>query len=99
MLRYAASMPQPAPVSSYTALFRREQLASGEFQLSRRHDVPQVIADPSGRMLKIATVDTASAICPACASTGRGAYMSFVQDLRMAYACPSCADFVWLPGA
>jgi hypothetical protein len=84
---------------SYTALFRREQLATGEYQLSRKHDAPQVIADPSGRLLKIATVDAGSAICPSCASTGRGAFMSFVQDLRMAYACPSCSKFVWLPGA
>jgi hypothetical protein len=99
VLRYAVSMAQSATAPSYTALFRREQLASGEYQLSRKHDAPTVISDPSGRMLKIATVDTASAICPSCATTGRGAYMSFVQDLRMAYACPSCTAFVWLPGA
>ena len=90
-------MPDSAP---YSALFRREQLASGEYQLSRKHDAPNVISDPSGRLLKIATVDTGGrAICPSCASTARGAYMSFVQDLRMAYACPSCHSFIWLPGA
>jgi hypothetical protein len=94
-------MAQPAPhTASYHALFRREQLASGEYQLSRKQDAPSSISDPTGRMLKIATVDAgAPAICPACASSGRGAYLSFVQDLRMAYACPSCADVIWLPGA
>ena len=92
-------MDQSGTAPSHTALFRREQLASGEYQLSRRHDAPSVISDPSGRLLKVATVDTASAGCPSCASTGRGAYMSFVQDLRLAYACPSCTGFVWLPGA
>jgi hypothetical protein len=94
-------MAQPVPhTASYHALFRREQLASGEYQLSRKQDAPSSISDPTGRMLKIATVDAgAPAICPACASSGRGAYLSFVQDLRMAYACPSCTDVIWLPGA
>jgi hypothetical protein len=92
-------MPDSAAARSYSAFFRREQLATGEYQLSRKHDAPAVITDPSGRTLKVATVDTASAICPSCDSAGRGAYLSFVQDLRMAYACPSCSAFVWLPGA
>jgi hypothetical protein len=93
-------MANTAASLSYQALFRREQLATGEYQLSRKHDAPMVISDPTGRLLKIATVDAgATAICPSCASTGRGAYMSFVQDLRMAYACPSCTSVVWLPGA
>jgi hypothetical protein len=94
-------MAQPVPnTAAYHALFRREQLASGEYQLSRKHDAPNSLSDPTGRLLKIATVDAgAPAICPACASSGRGAYLSFVQDLRMAYACPSCADVIWLPGA
>jgi hypothetical protein len=88
------------PHSNYQQLFRREQLASGEYRLSRNQNTPSVITDPSGRLLKIATVDAgAPAICPACASTGQGAFMSFVQDLRMAYACPSCASVVWLAGA
>ncbi len=25
--------------------------------------------------------------------------VSFVQDLRLVYACPSCKQLVWLPGA
>jgi hypothetical protein len=95
-------MAQPASDHSnaYHALFRREQLASGEYKLSRKHDAPSSISDPTGRMLKIATVDAgAPAICPSCASSGRGAFMSFVQDLRMAYACPSCSAVIWLQGA
>jgi hypothetical protein len=84
----------------YHALFRREQSATGEYQLSRKHDAPTVISDPTGRLLKIATVDAGThAICPSCETTGKGAFMSFVQDLRMAYACPSCSSLVWLPGA
>jgi hypothetical protein len=95
-------MPDSAtthPYHAFQGLFRREQLATGEYQLARRHDAPAAMADPTGRMLKIATVDAgATAICPACASTARGAFVSFVQDLRMAYACPSCTSVVWLPG-
>lgn len=93
-------MTNPTAAYPYHAHFRRERLASGEYQLARKHDAPLVIEDPSGRLLKIATVDAGTAaICPSCATTGRGAYMSFVQDLRMAYACPSCTAVVWLQGA
>ena len=102
MLRYAASMAHPAgsKPSSYHAFFDRQQLASGEYQLARKSDAPGVISDPSGRVLKIATFDAgARAICPSCAAAARGAFMSFVQDLRMAYACPSCSRMTWLNGA
>jgi hypothetical protein len=93
-------MRTSAAVHQYQALFSREQLATGEYRLARKQDAPSSIADPSGRLLKIATLDAgAPAICPSCATTGRGAFMSFVQDLRMAYACPSCASVVWLSGA
>lgn len=95
-----SAMSDSSVIHPYHAHFRHEQLASGEYQLARRHDAPPDIADPTGRLLKIATVDAgATAICPACAMRGRGAYMSFVQDLRMAYACPSCTSVVWLQGA
>jgi hypothetical protein len=85
----------------YHGLFRWEQLATGEPQLSRYSGAPTAIPDPqSGRLLRIATVDaSARAICPACSTTGAGGFVSFVQDLRLAYACPSCQQLVWLPGA
>ena len=31
--------------------------------------------------------------------TGHGAFVSFVSDLRMAYACPQCEEIVWTAGA
>jgi hypothetical protein len=93
-------MEDSSALHPYHDHFHREQLATGEYRLSRKHDAPPVLADPHGRLLKIATVDAGStAICPSCESTGRGAYLSFVQDLRMAYACPSCTSVVWLQGA
>lgn len=93
-------MRNPAAEHPYHAHFRCERLESGEYQLSRKHDAPPVMSDPTGRLLKIATVDAgAPAICPSCATTARGAFLSFVQDLRLAYACPSCTSVVWLHGA
>ena len=38
-------------------------------------------------------------VCPACAQLGTGGYVSFVSDLRLAFACPTCRTLVWLPGA
>ena len=62
---------------------------------------PASIPDPStGRPLRVATVDgRAKAICPSCSTSAEGGFVSFVGDLRLAYACPSCEQFVWLQGA
>ena len=70
--------------------------AAGE----RRRNAPSTIPCPNtGRALRVATIDAETvAICPRCSGQGRGAFISFVGDLRMAYACPECRDLVWLPG-
>ncbi|HXG88129.1 MAG TPA: hypothetical protein VNJ02_07325 [Vicinamibacterales bacterium] len=87
-------------VDLYHGLFRWESVSGGAAALSRHSAAPTSIPDPHGRVLKVATVDAkARGICPACASTGQGGYVSFVQDLRLAYACPSCQKLVWLNGA
>jgi hypothetical protein len=85
----------------YHGLFRWERHANGEVLLTRQATGPQAIPDPqNGRLLKIATVDAQSrAICPSCEATAHGGFVSFVQDLRLAYACPSCQQLVWLHGA
>jgi hypothetical protein len=85
----------------YHGLFSWEQPVAGPPLVARRSDAPATIPDPqSGRLLRIATVDAGSpAICPACETAGAGGFVSFVQDLRLAYACPSCQELVWLPGA
>lgn len=96
-------MSQDARVRSdlYHGLFRREQLSGGPPLLSRHPAAPQTIPDPqNGRLLRVATIDAgAQAICPSCSMTGQGGFVSFVQDLRLVYACPSCEQLVWLPGA
>jgi len=91
-------------LASETELFHgvfRLDRTSGEPQVRRHADAPAVIPDPqSGHLLRIATVDAGTrAICPACSVPGAGGFVSFVQDLRLVYACPSCQELVWLPGA
>ena len=87
---------------SYNGLFSRQHDSNGvprliKLQLATSPTVP----DPStGRPLKVATLDDSSAaICPKCTSKAQGGFVSFVGDLRLAYACPSCEELVWLPGA
>jgi hypothetical protein len=85
----------------FHGLFDWHAGAQGQPRLSRRDSAPSAIPCPTtGRPLRIATVDAnAVAICPACASHGEGGFVSFVGDLRMAYACPQCRALVWLAGA
>jgi hypothetical protein len=73
----------------------------GRPYVSRHASGPATIPCPTtGRLLRIATLDAeAAAICPSCASQGQGGFVSFVGDLRMAYACPQCCELVWLAGA
>lgn len=61
---------------------------------------PSSIPCPTtGRALKVAAIETtAPALCPSCMKTGHGAFVSFVSDLRMAYACPQCDQMVWVAG-
>ena len=54
----------------------------------------------TGRLLKVATVEVSDrGICPACTQLGAGGYVSFIGDLRLAFACPSCRKLVWVAGA
>jgi hypothetical protein len=88
------------PAELYHGVFRLEPLANGEHQVARHPSGPMMMPDPHGRLLHIATVDSnASAICPSCVTPGQGGFVSFVQDLRLVYACPNCRQLVWLQGA
>jgi hypothetical protein len=62
---------------------------------------PRTIPDPqTGRPLKVASVEVSErGVCPACTQLGAGGYVSFVSDLRLAFACPSCEQLVWIAGA
>jgi len=96
MVRFAHSMSDP-----YHGLFRREAGSDGQLRVLRTSTVASSVPCPTtGRQLRVATLEAdAAAICPACAQLGRGGFVSFEGDLRMAYACPQCGQFVWVAGA
>ncbi len=85
----------------FHGLFRWHPAAAGPPRITRYDAAPRTVPDPeSGRLLKVASLEVADrAICPACAQPASGGYVSFVSDLRLAYACPSCLALVWLRGA
>jgi len=84
----------------YHGLFRWHTAGDGPPRLSRHASSPATIPCPTtGRLLRVATLEAAAAaICPSCESHGRGGFVSFVGDLRMAYACPLCLQLIWLAG-
>jgi hypothetical protein len=97
-----SSFPSNDPVRTdlYHGLFRLHSGHDGQPSVSRHESSPATVPCPTtGRPLRVATIDAeAAAICPRCASRGRGGFVSFVGDLRMAYACPNCRELVWLAG-
>ncbi|HVL66880.1 MAG TPA: hypothetical protein VM364_06415 [Vicinamibacterales bacterium] len=95
VLPYAA-MQQADP---FHGLFLHEVGVAGA-KLSRSTCRPETLPDPqTGRQLRIATVEVAGAICPACSKRGEAGFVSFVADLRLAFACPHCRDLIWIAGA
>jgi hypothetical protein len=75
--------------------------ASGGARVASSALPPRHIPDPqTGRPLKVASLEVSDhGVCPACTQPGAGGYVSFVADLRLAFACPSCEKLVWLAGA
>jgi hypothetical protein len=62
---------------------------------------PSFVPDPrTGRRLRISTIQASTpAICPACSCRAHGGFVSFEDDLRIAYACPRCMELIWIKGA
>jgi hypothetical protein len=62
---------------------------------------PRTVPCPdTGRPLRVASLEVSdSGVCPACARLGTGGYVTFVGDLRLAFACPNCQRLVWVAGA
>jgi len=83
---------------SFHGLF---ELLPGTRTLVSRASAPRAIPDPqTGRPLRVASVELSDrGVCPACTQLGAGGYVSFVSDLRLAFACPSCQTLVWIAGA
>jgi hypothetical protein len=82
----------------FHGLFELVTSSQGRRQLASRP--ARTLPDPqTGRPLTVASVEVSDrSICPACAQPGAGAYVSFVSDLRLAFACPSCRQLVWTAG-
>ena len=85
----------------FHGLFAWQRAGTGPGRLVPHKDAPRAVPDPAtGRPLKVASVELSDrAVCPACAQLGAGGYVSFVSDLRLAFACPSCRKLVWIAGA
>jgi hypothetical protein len=97
----AARADFPSRTDLFNGLFRWHAGQDGQPRVTRHESSPASIPCPNtGRSLRIATIEAATAsICPACANHGGGGFVSFVGDLRMAYACPQCRQLIWLAGA
>jgi hypothetical protein len=85
----------------FHGLFQLEPEPQGRPRLAVDAGRPASIPDPTtGRPLRVASVELSDrGICPACTRLGAGGYVSFVSDLRLAFACPSCLKLVWIAGA
>ena len=85
----------------FHGLFELRTPASGRPRVSSNAAAPRAIPDPqTGRPLKVANLELSDrGVCPSCTEPGAGGYVTFVSDLRLAFACPTCRKLVWLPGA
>jgi len=85
----------------FHGLFELRTTSHGRPHVASTPSPPTSIPDPqTGRLLKIASLEVSDrSVCPACAQLGGGGYVSFVSDLRLAFACPSCRTLVWIAGA
>src|SRR5262245_58107705 len=90
------SAPKMTRTELYHGLFEWHADPNGQAHLSRGASRPTAVPRPTtGRPLRVSTIEADSvAICPSCSSHGRGGFVSFEGDLRMAYACPACRQLV-----
>ena len=85
----------------FHGLFEFLPSTQGRGTLASNAHAPRAIPDPqTGCPLRVASVELSDrGVCPACTQLGAGGYVSFVSDLRLAFACPSCRELVWISGA
>jgi len=85
----------------FHGLFELRAEAAGTPRLASRPARPATVPDPkTGNPLRVASVEVSDrGVCPACTRLGAGGYVSFVSDLRLAFACPACCKLIWLRGA
>jgi hypothetical protein len=92
---------RPLMPDAFFDLFEWQQPSQGAPRLASNPTRPRSIPCPqTGRPLRVAHVEVSErAVCPSCTQLGAGGYVSFVADLRLAFACPSCRKLVWIAGA
>ena len=85
----------------FFGLFEWQAQAQGAPRLASSPSRPSTIPCPqTGRPLRVATVEVSDrGVCPVCTELGAGGYVTFVSDLRLAFACPNCRKLIWLAGA
>lgn len=85
----------------YFGIFEWQSLNGIACVTRRNPSPPLAIPDPhTGRHLRISTIQASTpAICPACSCHAHGGFVSFEDDLRIAYACPRCQELIWIRGA
>jgi hypothetical protein len=85
----------------FYGLFELRTGAHGQPRLASIAPASATVPDPqTGHPLRVASVELSDrGVCPACTGLGAGGYVSFVADLRLAFACPSCRKLVWIAGA
>lgn len=85
----------------FHGLFEWHPATDGPATLRRSPRTPAAVPDPdTGLPLKVAHLEvTDRAVCPACTQLGGGGYVSFISDMRLAFACPSCLKLIWTQGA
>ena len=87
-------------IDHFHGLFELRPGAHGQPRLTSTSRAGSIPDPQTGRPLKVASVELSErAVCPACTQLGSGGYVSFVSDLRLAFACPSCRKLVWMAGA
>ena len=96
MLSFRPFMPD-----QFFGLFQWQPQTQGSPRLTSNPSRPRSIPCPeTGRLLQVADVEVSDrAVCPACTQLGAGGYVTFVSDLRLAFACPACRKLVWIAGA
>jgi hypothetical protein len=89
------------PHDLFHGLFEYHPTPNGTLRLQRSARTPAAVPDPdTGLPLKVAHLEvTDRAVCPACTQLGSGGYVSFISDMRLAFACPACRKLIWTRGA
>jgi hypothetical protein len=84
----------------YYGLFEWQVSGGAPRVIRRRSPAPVSVPDPTGRRLRVSTLQAGTAaICPSCSCRADGGFVSFEDDLRIAYACPECQELIWIKGA